>query len=55
MYKLTIKNAGQYTGFELQYRELIEAANFVADITSLLPGNAELEFHIEPVKEGADQ
>lgn len=56
MYKLTIKNAGQYTGFEVKFRELVEAADFVRHVTDNLPGNAEIECHIEPVKaEGAEQ
>ena len=56
MYKVTIKNPDQYSGFELTVRELYEAANFVTNVTNILPGNAELEFHIEPVKEeGAKQ
>ena len=56
MYKLTIKNAGQYSGFELHFRELYEAANFVTNVTNILPDNAAIEYHIEPVKaEGAEQ
>lgn len=55
MYKVTIKNPDQYSGFELRFRELYEAANFVTNVTNILPDNAKLEFHIEPVQEGEDQ
>ena len=55
MYKVTINNAGQYSGFELTFRELYEAANFVTNLTNVLPGNAAIEYHIVPVKEEGEQ
>lgn len=56
MYKVTIKNPDQYSGFEVKFRELVEAADFVRHVTDYLPDNAEIEYHIEPVKaEGAEQ
>lgn len=56
MYKVIVRNTGQFSGFELHFRELYEAANFVTNVTNILPANAELEYHIEPVKdEGAEQ
>ena len=55
MYKLTIKNAGQYSGFDLTFRELYEAANFVTNVTNILPDNVAIEYHIVPVKEEGAQ
>lgn len=55
MYKLTINNAGQYSGFELHFRELYEAANFVTNLTNILPDNVAIEYHILTVKEEGAQ
>lgn len=63
MYKLTIKNAGQYSGVELGFSYVAEAANFIRNLAEDFDErgeggieDAKLEFHIEPFKaEGADQ
>lgn len=63
MYKLTVKNAGQYSGIELGFSYVSDAARFIADFSANFGEygegsieDAKLEFHIERFEaEGEDQ
>ena len=56
MYKLTIKNGGEYYGLELPFDTVTEAALVVEEISAHCKPGTPLEYHIVPVKrEGEDQ